>query len=91
MSQSFCIYKLLKRSVQYPGIELLVPSSWQLQADHVAATPNTAELIELVKANPHSSYLLVVLKAEEQAVPELLSLEEGLKLALATEAFLNKR
>lgn len=88
---SFCIYKLLKRAVQYQGVEVLVPESWQLMPEHVSARVNTAELQELVKANPNSSYILVrteTASPDANTAPKILSLEDGLRLALATEAFL---
>ena len=92
MGEVFCIYKLLKRSVQYTGVEVLVPSSWQLMREQVDTKPNSAALLELVKANPHSSYIMVRVETASNhpdAAPETLGLEEGLKLAVATEAFLD--
>lgn len=93
MGEVYCIYKLLKRSVQYSGVEVLVPSSWQLMREHVDAKPNSAALQELVKANPQSSYIMIrieIASSHPDAAPEILSLEEGLRLAVATEAFLDQ-
>lgn len=93
MKQFFCIYRLLKRAVQYPGIEVLVPESWQLMPEHVSENPNSAELSELVnKNNRESSFILVKVEAaEETALPKLLKLEEGLKLALVTQDYLSSQ
>jgi hypothetical protein len=86
---AFGIYKLLKREVHYPGADVLVPESWQLQLGHVSDQANNAELAELVRANPNSSYIMVKIEASQpEALPKLLSLEEGLRLTLATEDFL---
>jgi hypothetical protein len=89
----FCIYKLLKRVVEYSGVEVLVPESWQLVSQHVAERSNSAELIEEMTANPRSTYIMVRIEIDRNdpdAVPALLHLEEGLKLALATERYLEK-
>ncbi len=79
---AFGIYRLLKREVRYPGADVLVPESWQLMAEHVSEQANSAELAGLVQSNRQSSYIMVKTQGEP---PQTLALEEGLRLAVATE------